>query len=144
MASEASTEDGDAGANAAATVAGAVPLALYATWIAADLLARWFVFPVVAVGAGYALSVRPTVREQASYACYALAGLLAVTPVFVVLPDVLSAGEYGTSTSSLLFTLGNLFLVVLFALLAALVAYVGYRVDGGRSVLERVRDARSG
>lgn len=146
MARDSSTARGtdlDAG-HVAAILAGAILLALYATWVTADLLARWLVFPLVALAAGYALSRRPTTRGKAIYVCTVLAGLLVLTPVFVLLPDVLSAGEYGVSPSSMVFTAGALFLVILYGIPAAIVGYVGYRIAGGRGVLTRVRDARSG
>lgn len=141
--STATLADLDAG-HAAATLVGAVLLGLYAAWMTADLLARWLVVPLVAVAAGYALARRPTTRGKAIYVCAVLAALLALTPVTIVLPNVLSAGAYGASPWSLALTTGNLFLVVLFAVPAALVAYVGYRLAGGRGVRARIRAVRSG
>lgn len=136
--------DLDVATVAAPVVAGAA-LGLYAAWIAADLLARWVVFLVVTVGGGYALHAYAGTngRETAAYACYALAGLVAVTPIFVVLPDVLSADAYGVDGWALAFTIANLFLAALFAVPAAVLAYVGYRLNGGRGIAERARDRRS-
>lgn len=122
--------------------AAAVP-GLYAAWIAADLLSRWLVFPVVTVAVGYALYTKAEGREKLAFACYVLAGLVAVTPAFVVLPDVLAADRYGVSAWALAFTFGNLILTAFFAISAALLAYAGYRIDGGRGAVERVRDRQS-
>lgn len=113
---------------------GSLAVGLYATWMAADLVGRWLVFPAVAVLAGALLYGRDGGHEQLVFVGYAFAVLLAVTPAFVVLPDVLADGL------TMLFMTANLLLVVLFALPAAAVAYVTYRVDGGRGVVQRVRD----
>lgn len=127
----------------AATVVGGLVLGLYASWMAADLVARWLVFLVVALGAGYALFDQPAVRAQVAYGCYVLAGLVLLTPVLMILPDVLSGSVYGVGAVGMAAQLANLILLAVFGLLAAIVAYVGYRASGGRGVLERLRNYRT-
>lgn len=127
-------------ANVVVSVGAAAVSGLYAAWIAAGLLSRWFVFPLVTATVGYVLYAKTDGHETVAWACYVLAGLVAVTPVFVVLPDVLAADRYGVSAWALAVTIGNLILLVFFAIPAAVLAYVGYRLDGGRGVSERLRD----
>lgn len=123
----------------AGTIVGAVILGLYAAWIAADIVARWLVFLVVALVVGYVLLTKPTVRSQAVYGGYALAALIVLTPIFVIIPDVLSAGTYGVGATGMIFQIANLLLLVVFLIPAAIVAYAAYRLDGGTGVVERVR-----
>lgn len=127
----------------AVAVGGGLVLGLYASWMAADLVARWLVFLVVAVGAGYALFDQPDVRAQVAYGCYVLAGLLVLTPILMLFPDVLSGSEYGVGAVGMAAQLANLILLLVFGLLAAIVAYAGYRASGGRGVLERLRNYRT-
>jgi len=122
-------------------VLGAVVVSLYAVWMAADLVARWLLFPVVAVLTGYLLLKRSTAREQTVFVGYAFAVMLAVTPVLIVVPDL--TGGFDASLSSLLFTTANVVLLLLFACIAGIVAYVTYRYDGGRGVVQRIRDTRT-
>ena len=118
---------------------GALGVAVYATWMAADVLARWLTFPVVAVLAGFLLVDRDA-HEQLVFLGYAFAGLFVLTPVLMVLPDAL--GEFGEGATTMVFMTANLLLVVLFAVPAAVLAYVTYRLDGGRGVLQRLRDTQ--
>jgi hypothetical protein len=122
-------------------VLGAVVISLYAVWMAADLIARWLLFPVVAVLAGYLLFERDTAHEQTIFVGYAFAALLLVTPLLLFFPDV--TGDFDRSLSSLLFTTANVLLFVLFAVVAGTVTYVTYRLDGGRGVVQRIRDFRA-
>lgn len=120
-------------------VLGAVVLALYATWMAADLVARWLLFPVVALLAGYLLYERRSAHDQTVFVGYALSILLVLTPILFVVPDI--TGGFDAGLSSLVFTVSNLMVLILFGILAAVVAYATYRYDGGRGVLRRIRDA---
>lgn len=126
--------------HAAGIAIGGLVLAGYASWMAADIVARWLVFVVALVAGGYLLSTRETTRSKIVYTIYALAVFVAVTPVMIVLPDVLSASTYGVGALDFAFMTVHGLLVLLFVILAALVAYVGYRVDGGRGVVARIRD----
>lgn len=119
---------------------GAVVLALYASWMAADLVARWLTIPLVVVIAGGLLYGRTSASDKLAFVGYALAALLALTPVLIILPDVL--GDFTESPVEMALTVSNLLLVVAFALLAALVAYLAYRIDGGRGIIQRVRTDR--
>jgi len=121
-------------------VAGAAVLALYASWMAADLVGRWLVFPVTAVVAGYLLYGREESGNKAVFVGYGLAAMLAVTPVVMILPDVL--GEFTEGPAAMALTVSNLLLVVLFLLPATALAYVTYRFDGGRGIVQRVRGVR--
>lgn len=123
--------------HAARAVLGAAVLALYAAWMAADVVPRWLLLPVVALLAGIVLYRRRSADEQAAYLGYALALLLLLTPVVVVLPD-LTAG-FAASPATMVLMASNLLLVVVFGLAAALVAYLTYRVDGGPGVLGTIR-----
>jgi hypothetical protein len=117
---------------------GAFLLGLYAAWMAADLVARWFIFVAVALIAGYILYDRREPRSKTVFVGYSLAGLLALTPVFFVLPDVF--GDFtGASDTTFVFGLGNLFLVILFIVPSIIVAYVTFRYSGGRGILTRIR-----
>lgn len=118
-------------------VVGAVVLGWYASWMAADLVGRWLTFPAVTLVAGYLLSGREDGRDKTVFVGYALAALVAVTPLAVVVPDVVGGFTEGPVEMGL--TASNAVLFVLFLLPAAAIAYVTYRLDGGQGVLERVR-----
>lgn len=138
--SETQPEVADAGVDSrhiAGVVIGAVVLALYASWMAADLVARWLTLPATAVVAGYLLSGRENGGAKTVFVGYALAAMLAVTPVVMILPDVL--GEFTEGPVAMGLTAANLLLVVLFFLPAAVLAYATYRLDGGQGIIERVR-----
>lgn len=120
-------------------VGGALILAWYATWITADLLARWLIFPLVALLAGYLLYQKDSGHAQGVYFGYRLAVLVLVTPLLLVLPDVLGAEAYGVGGLTLLFTYTNILLGIVFAILAGIIAYVTYRYDGGTGLVARVR-----
>lgn len=120
-------------------VGGALILAWYATWITVELLARWIVFPLVALLAGYLLYQQDTGHDQGVYFGYRLAVLVLVTPLFLVLPDVLGADAYGVGGLTLLVTYTNILLAIVFAILAGIIAYLTYRYDGGTGLLARAR-----
>ena len=119
---------------------GALVVSLYATWMAADLVGRWLLFPIVALMAGYLLHQRETGREQVVFVGYTLAGLLVLTPVIMVLPDGFAG--FGVGSATMLFMAANALLFLLFALLAAVVAVVTFRLDRGRGFVQHVRDSR--
>jgi hypothetical protein len=119
-------------------VVGAVVLALYTSWMAADIVSRLVVFPIVALVAGYLLYKREEPGRKAVYVGYSLAKLLVITPFVMILPDI--TGDFTAGAAEMGLTMANLILVVLFLLPAAGVAYVTYRYDGGRGVVQRVRD----
>lgn len=114
----------------AVSVVAAALLGIYATWITADFLPRWLVFGFVLVAGGFSLLTQDTRRARLQNALYALAGLLVLTPILLVLPDVLHADTLGVSALSLAFTVANLLLFVVFAVLAAVSAGVGYWAGG--------------
>jgi len=110
-------------------VFGGLLLGAYATWITADILPHALTFIFVGVGVGGTLYRREDIREQLVYAGYVLAGLLFLTPVMMILPDLISAGVYGVGAFELLFMTMNLVLFVVFAVPAALVAFLSYRLS---------------
>lgn len=111
----------------AASLGYAAVLGAYASWIAADLLPRWLVLGLSIAGVGYLLYGRQTVRGRRAYAAYVLAGLLVLTPVLLVLPDAIYADRMGVGALWLVVTTTNALLFVVFAAVAALVAFAGYR-----------------
>jgi len=113
----------------AGVVLGGLLLGAYAMWITADLLPRALTFIFVAVGVGGMLYRREDGREQLVYAGYVLAGLLFLTPIMMILPDVLAAGTFGVSALSLVFVTVNIVLFVVFLILAVVVAYLSYRLS---------------
>jgi hypothetical protein len=106
---------------------GAGLLGLYAAWIAADFLPRWFTVGLVVLGAGYGLLRQETPRPRLQNALYVLAGLLLLTPVFLVLPDAVNADAFGVGVLSIVFTTMNVVVFLAFALVAALVAGAAYQ-----------------
>lgn len=127
---------------AAATVC-ALVLASYATWITADLTARWLIFPAILLIAGYFLVQQADQRAQVVFLGYGMAVLVALTPIFMILSDVLSAGTYGRSPASMVVTTMNLLFILLFAVLAGIIAYGTYRYDGGTGIVQRIRERRT-
>lgn len=108
--------------------------------MAADLVPRWLLFPVVAVLAVFLLYERTAAHEQAVFVGYALAAMLATTPFVMVVPDV--TGGFGAGLS-MVFTTANLLVFVIFVLVAGVVGYGTYRLDGGRGVLQRLRNRQA-
>jgi hypothetical protein len=125
--------------HAAGVVVGAVVLAYYAAWMSADIVSRLVVFPIVALAAGYLLFQREAPGEKTVYVGYTLAKLLAFTPLVFILPDVV--GDYTAGPLELALTASNAALLVLFLLPAGVVAYATYRIDGGRGVVQRLRES---
>lgn len=116
---------------------GAAILSLYAGWMAADVVNRWLLFPIIALLSGLVLYQRCSADAQAVYVGYTLALMLAVTPIVISVAD-LTAG-FDASPAALVITAGNLLLFVIFGTAAAVVAYLTYRFDGGRGVVEAIR-----
>lgn len=109
----------------------------YASWIAADLLPRWLVFGFVLVVGSYGLLTQDLRQARLQSALYTFAGLLFLTPILLVLPDVLHADTLGVSASSLAFTTANLLFFVVFAIFAAVFAGLGYWI-GERARIDPV------
>ena len=114
-------------------VAASLLLGAYAAWITAAYVPRAVAFVFVAVGVGGTL-YRQKRRDDGglglAYAGYVLSGLLVLTPVMMVLPDAASAGEYGVGAFELVFMTMNVVLLFVFAVPAAVVAYLSYRASG--------------
>lgn len=120
----------------AGVVVGALVLALYASWMAADIVGRWLIFPVVALLTGYYLYLRDEPGDKGVFFGYSLAGMMVLTPILMVVPDLTGSFEGGTPAIGL----ANVVILVIFLIPAAIVAYVTYRYSGGTGVVERVRD----
>lgn len=118
-------------------VIGAVVVALYAAWMAADMAGRWITFPLVAVIAGYFLIQRTDGGDKIVFVGYAIAGLLIITPLFFTLPEILSGFDGELMTRA--FGMANLLLVIVFVIPGVIVAYATYRFDGGQGVIQRLR-----
>jgi hypothetical protein len=97
------------------------------------------VFPIVALAAGFVLFQRTEPGQKSVYVGYTLSKLLVLTPFVFVLPDV--SGDFTAGAAELALTVSNLILFVLFLLPAGLLAYITYRADGGRGILQRLREA---
>lgn len=118
----------------AIVVAFAAAVGLLAGWITADFGARFPVFLVGAVGSGYLLYDQPTRRAVAAAGFYSVAALLAVAPVLYEL-HVLVAVD---APLRHVLSVADLLVFVVFWLLAAIPAVVGYRIATG-SFLRRLR-----
>lgn len=125
--------------HAAGVALGAAVIAFYTAWMAADVVSRVVVFPIVALAAGFVLSRQTEPGQKSVYVGYTLSKLLVLTPFVFVLPDV--SGDFTAGAAELALTVSNLILFVLFLLPAGLLAYITYRADGGRGILQRLREA---
>lgn len=113
---------------------GGLGVAAAAAWVAGELASPVIVFLAVAVMTGYLLDQRRGERAKLVLVGYAVAALLAVSPVLFVLPDVL-AGRTGVLSQHMTVVVTRLLLLV-----AGILAYGTYRLDGGVGVLARARD----
>jgi len=110
-------------------------LGAYASWITADLLPRAMTFVFVTVGVGGMLYRQWTEAGDESgsagvglaYAGYVFAGLLLLTPLMMILPDVVYADAYGGSVVGVFLMTMNIVYFVFFGVLAAVVAYLSRR-----------------
>ena len=116
---------------------GAVVVALYAAWMAADMAGRWITFPLVAVIAGYFLIQRTDAGDKIVFVGYAIAGLLIITPLFFILPEVFS--DFDGELMTRAFGMANLLILIVFVIPGIIVAYATYRFDGGQGVIQRLR-----
>lgn len=115
----------------AVVLALAVLLAWYASWLAADLGLGTVAFVLVAAGAAYGLYRQPTRSRVLAVGLYALAAMLALTPVFMNLPFLLSAGSYGVpDATAFTVRLADAIFLVVFLVLAAVPAAAARRLAG--------------
>ena len=104
-----------------------VLLGAFVAWTSADLVGRLPAFTVGAVATAGLLYTRPTRRDVAATACYALAALLALVPLAYELPILL-----GTDAPlAHVLTTTDLILFLAFASLAAVPTVIGYRIATG-------------
>lgn len=123
----------------AGVVVGAFGLAFYASWMAADLVGRWLLFPVVALITGYYLYIREEPGDKGVFFGYSLAAMMVLTPILMVIPDII--GDFVGSPAWA--GMASLVIFILFLIPAGIVAYVTFRYSGGRGVVERIQDRRA-
>jgi hypothetical protein len=110
----------------------AAVLGLYASWLAADVGARFSAFLVTAVALAYLLYAQPTRRTVVAGGLYSLAALLAATPVFYELVFLLNSGRPGVGpVLEHYLSLADVILFAVFWLLAAVPTLVAYRLTTG-------------
>lgn len=113
-------------------VAWAAVLGWYLSWLTADFGLRFPAFLLGTTGMAVVLYRQPTRRYVTVVSLYALAGLLVLTPVFMNLYFLLSAGEFGISnTAAFVVGLSDLIFLVAFAVLAAIPAVLARRLTPG-------------
>lgn len=113
-------------ATAGLVVAGAMALGWFAAWLTADLGVGAVAFVLAALSAGYGLYRQPDRTAVLSTWAYAVAALLALTPVFLNLPFLLAAPTYGIGDpAAFTLRLADAISLVAFLLLAAVPAAVG-------------------
>lgn len=105
----------------------AAAFGLLTRWIVADFDVAFLGFLVAAVGTGYLLYRQPTRRAVVAAGCYSFAALVAVVPIVYELGLAVTVQD---PVSHLLSTT-DILLVVVFWLVAAVPALVGYRIDRG-------------
>lgn len=107
----------------------AVGFGLYTAWIMADFVPHWLVFSVVVVITAWRLLSIDDNSGRYAYGCYTMAALLVLSPLLLIAPGVLSAGDMGVSWWTMVWMEINLVLVVVFLIPAAVFAYLGARYD---------------
>ena len=113
----------------------AAALGLYASWIAADVGARFPVFVVSAVILAYLLYAQPTRRAVLAGGLYSLGGLLALTPIVYELVFLLNSGRPGVGpVLEHYLSLADVLLFGVFWVLAAVPTLVAYRLTTGAFV----------
>lgn len=132
----------DIGTTVLAVVTAAVA-AFYAAWLAADLLPRTLVFAVVALVVSFLLYRRPDRRAVAAAGLYAVAILLAVTPVALNAAVIATAGMTGvTDPLARVLTVTDLKVFFGFLIAAAVPAAIGYYLNNAVSVRRRLSAIR--
>lgn len=111
-------------ATTALVAAFALVLGSYASWLMADLGVRWVAFLVVGAAAALGLYRRETRARVATAGLYALAALVALTPVALD-ATILLGTDLGDPWPFLL-TTATLVYLAAFAVLAAVPAGLGY------------------
>lgn len=118
----------------AIVVAFAAVVGFLAGWIVADFGVRFLGFLVGSVGSGYLLYGQPSRRAVAVAGFYSLAALLAAAPFAYELVTVLNV----EAPLRHLLSVADLLVFLIFWMLAAIPAIVGYRIASG-PFLRRLR-----
>ncbi|MUV86793.1 hypothetical protein GJ631_09510 [Natronomonas sp. CBA1123] len=130
-------------ATTALAVAAAAVTAFYAAWLTADLLPRTVVFGVVALTVGFLLYRRPDRRAVAASGLYAVAILLAATPIALNATVLATADMTGiTDPWARILTVTDLKILLGFLVVAAVPAAIGYYLNNAASVRRRLSALR--
>lgn len=126
-------------ATTALAVAATAVTAFYAAWLTADLLPRTVVFAAVALAMSFLLYRRPDRRAVAAGALYAVAILLAATPVVLNAAVLATADMAGvTDPWARVLTVTDLKVLLGFLVVAAVPAAIGYYLNSPASVRRRL------
>lgn len=108
--------------------------AAYLSWLVADLGLRWVGFVLGWVGVGWYLTRRTDRRDLVVAWLRIDAVLLLLTPLFLNLPFLLNAARFDIgNVSGFVLTASDLVALLLFGLLAAVTAGIGYWLDRSNS-----------
>jgi hypothetical protein len=113
--------------NAGLAIALSLVPAWYLSWLLADFGLRGIGFVVGWIAVSWVLVSREWPRALGIAWLRILAGLLLLTPIFLVIPFVLNAGRFGIGKlAGFVLTESNLIAIVVFALLAAVPAVIAH------------------
>lgn len=104
----------------------AIVVGYYGAWLAGDYIGRLTGLVVFGVVAAYLLVQQPTSRAVVAGGLYLLAGLVVVTPVFLNLPVVTGRHAGISAPTQLVFHPGVYVFSLVFVVLAAVLAGIGY------------------
>lgn len=127
----------------ALTVLAAAFAAFYAAWLWADVLPRLLVFAVAALVVSFALYRQPDTRGVVAGVFYAIAALLALTPIALNLTVLVTADMPGvTDPWARILTITDLKIFLGFVVVAAILGGIGYYLNNAAAVRSRLADIR--
>jgi hypothetical protein len=104
--------------------------AVWVSWLVADLGVRWPALALAAAGSGYLLYDRADGRSVLATGLYLVATLVVLTPIVFLVPILLSGSRPGFgSPTQFVLNVSDLQVFVVFLLVAAVPALVGYLVS---------------
>jgi hypothetical protein len=125
-------------------VAFAALFGLYGSWMLADLLPRVVGFGLPALVGAYVCYQRADRGSVVAAGCYGLAVLVVLTPVALQLPYVLNGGMVSNGGALSFFQPMDLVFLLIFLVIAAVPALVGFYLNNRGHVRERVGGAVDG
>jgi hypothetical protein len=131
-------------ATTAVVVAFAALFGLYGSWMLADLLPRALGFLLPALVGGWVCYGRADRGSVAAAGCYGLAVLVVLTPVALQVPYVLNSGMVSNGGALSFFQPMDLVFLLIFVVIAAVPALVGFYLNNRGHVRERVSGAVGG